>query len=231
MPTLDLLAAPPNFLPAALLQANLLDFVLVHVTLALLASVVLRLRLYWSVYRIAKYFAASCPNVFELLNRHLAALVQNGIVPMLMAYGAVFGAYFAMSRFAFPGATLSLAELSQWPGALALCLALYGAMAAIDLAMTLQVAQVDVGWVEAQLRYAEEWLGGRLNRALDVLGRWNPIRQYADVQTRLALGEFNALFRYSLALTIFQTAVRMALVAALFVMLAKLHRLNLPLTG
>ena len=222
MPKIDL-RAPPNFLPTALLEANVLDLVIVYVTLAFLASLALRVRQYWSIYRIAKYFADACPNVFQLLQRHLAALAQNGLVPMLTAYGSVFGAYLLVTRLALPQASLSIAELSARPGLLAWCLALLGATVAIDLAMMLQVARIDVGWVQEQLEYAERWLGGRLNRALDVLGRWNPLRRYADVQTRLALADFNALFRYSLALTIFQTAMRLALVATLFVAVARLR--------
>jgi hypothetical protein len=228
MPTFDLAAAPPAWMPAFLLHGNVLDFVMAYVAVVFVISLGLRLRLYWSVYGVAKYFADSCPHVFRLHGRHLLGLVQNGIVPMALAYGVVFLLYFAVARFAFPNAALSLAQLQAHPGTLAFCAMLFGATAAIDVAMMLQVAKIDVPWVKEQLEYAERWLSGRLTRTLDVLGRWNPIRYYADMQTRLALSEFNALFRHSLALMIFQTAARLALVATLLVVVARLRLLHVP---
>jgi hypothetical protein len=220
---LNLLEAPPPILPDAVFSINLLDAFMVYVTLAFVASLVLRMRLYLSIYRIATFVAASCPNVFKLVHQHIFVLVQNGIVGLGAAYGGVLGVYFLVTKVLFPESSLSVNDLSGHPLALLCMLVLCGLMVAVDTVLIVQVGTVDPKYVEEQLRFAEGWLGGRINRALDILGSWNPIRRIADWQTHVALREFNHLFRYNLALMLYQTAIRAILVLFLFGLRIKLY--------
>jgi hypothetical protein len=213
----DLLAAPPPILSDRWFGQDLLAWLLYYVAGVFLLSLAMRIRLYWNVYSIARLVADSCPNVFRLLQRHLPMIIQNGIVSMLVAYGLIFLVYFIYARVVFPGCRLSIEDFTTMPGMLTLVLFLGGAVIAVDLALLVQVTAIDVPYVQKELRFAESWLGGRVTRILDILGKWNPIRIYADYQTRMALREFNVLFRTSMAVLIFQVCMRLALVFALFI--------------
>jgi hypothetical protein len=225
---MDLLQAPPPILPAKLLEVDVLDAFMVYVTLAFVVSLVLRWRFYMSIYRIATYFAKECPNVFKLLDKHLVMLVQNGIIPMLLAYGAVFGIYFLYTRVFFPGLSLVVAHFAHFPGWFSAVLALGGAMIAIDVVLILDVGKIDEKYCESELRLAEQWLGGRINRMLDLFGIFNPIRVYADYQTRLVMRDFNKMFQYSLGLILVQTLFRAALVGIFFGMLVQRYGAPVP---
>jgi hypothetical protein len=170
-------------------------------------------------YRIARYFAKECPNVFLLVHRHWPALIKNGVTPLVIAYCAILLLFWICTRFVFPGSSLSLAEIERTPLFLALTIAGLGAMLAIDCWLIFSVGKVDEQFTMAELRFAEAWLGGRINRMLDFFG-WNPIRQYADYQTRKVVEEFNSLFRYNLKVMTFQIAVRSVVVVLLFSMVA-----------
>jgi hypothetical protein len=217
---IDLLRPPPAFLSSRVLALDLIELFMVYVTLAFVASLVLRWRFYLSIYRVSTLVARECPNVFKLLDRHLPMLMQNGVVPMLVAYAAVFGLYFLYTRVFFPGCTLTIADFDRTPAALVGVAALYGAMIAVDAVLILDIGRIDEPTVAADLRLSEYWLGSRLTRGLDVLGRWNPIRVYADYQTRLVLRDFNRMFHYSLAWVLVQSALRAVLVVAMFAVYA-----------
>jgi hypothetical protein len=217
---MDLWSPPPPILPSEVWYADLLRFFGWYITAAFVISLFIRWRLYTAFYRTATYFAKECPNVFLLVHRHWPALIKNGVTPLAVAYALVLLLFVICTRLVFPGSTLNLAELERTPGLLAAILALLGGMIAVDCWLIFTVGKFDEQFAQAELRFAEEWLGGRIVRALDFLGQYNPIRRYADYQTRKVVEEFNALFRYNLKVMTFQVAVRMLVVTLLFSLVA-----------
>lgn len=217
---MEFLSPPPPFLPDGVWYADILRFFGWYITVAFVTSLIMRWRLYTAFYRIAAYFAKECPNVFLLLHRHWPALVKNGVTPLLAAYGAILALFVLCTRVVFPGSTLTLAEIEHTPLLLVATVAGLGGMVAIDCWLIFSVSSIDEQFAQAELRFAEEWLGGRIVKALDFLGKYNPIRAYADYQTRMVVQEFNALFRYSLKVMVFQVAVRSVVVFLLFAMVA-----------
>jgi hypothetical protein len=217
---MEYLTPPPPFLPDEVWYADILRFFGWYITAAFVVSLFVRWRLYMAFYRIATFFAKECPNVFLLLHRHWPALVKNGVTPLLVAYTLILALFFLCTRVVFPGSTLTLSEIERSPALLAMTVAGLGCMVAVDCWLIFSVGSIDAQFAQAELRYAEEWLGGRIVRALDFLGKYNPIRAYADYQTRMVVQEFNALFRYNLKVMTFQVAIRSAVVALLFSLVA-----------
>jgi hypothetical protein len=217
---LELLSPPSPILPVEVWHADVLRFFGWYITVAFVTSLLMRWRLYTAFYRIAVFFAKECPNVFLLLHRHWPALIKNGVTPLLAAYGVILAVFMVCTRLIFPGTSLSLTEIESTPLLLVMTIAGLGAMVAIDSWLIFTVGNVDAQFAQAELRYAEAWLGGRINKALDFLGEWNPIRRYADYQTRMVVQEFNSLFRYNLKVMTFQVFVRSAIVGLLFSMAA-----------
>ena len=217
---MDLLTPPPPILPNEVWHADVLRFFGWYITVAFAVSLIVRWRLYTAFYRIAVFFAKECPNVFLLLHRHWPALVKNGVTPLVVAYSVILAVFFLCTRVIFPGTTLTLTEIETSPVLLTATIAGLGAMVAIDSWLIFSVGTIDAQFAQAELRYAEAWLGGRINKALDFLGSWNPIRAYADYQTRMVVQEFNSLFRYNLKVMTFQVGVRSIIVALLFSMAA-----------
>ena len=217
---MDFWSPPPPVLPNEVWFADVLRFFGWYITVAFVTSLIIRWRLYMAFYRTATYFAKECPNVFLLLGRHWPALVKNGVTPLLIAYAFVFFLFFICTRLVFPGSTLSLSEIESRPTLLAGVVAGLGGMVAVDCWLIFTVGKFDEQFAQAELRFAEEWLGGRIVKALDFLGKYNPIRAYADYQTRKVVEEFNALFRYNLKVMTFQVGVRMLVVVLLFSLVA-----------
>ena len=217
---LDSLSPPSPILPVEVWHADVLRFFGWYITVAFVTSLAVRWRLYTAFYRIATYFAKECPNVFLLLHRHWPALIKNGVTPLLVAYALILAVFMVCTRLVFPGTSLSLTEIETSPMLLTLTIAGLGAMVAVDSWLIFTVGTVDAQFAQAELRYAEAWLGGRINKALDFLGSWNPIRAYADYQTRMVVQEFNSLFRYNLKVMTFQVLIRSVIVGLLFSMAA-----------
>ena len=217
---LDSLSPPSPILPVEVWHADVLRFFGWYITVAFITSLMVRWRLYTAFYRIATYFAKECPNVFLLLHRHWPALIKNGVTPLLVAYALILAVFMVCTRLVFPGTSLSLTEIETSPMLLTLTIAGLGAMVAVDSWLIFTVGTVDAQFAQAELRYAEAWLGGRINKALDFLGSWNPIRAYADYQTRMVVQEFNSLFRYNLKVMTFQVLIRSIIVGLLFSMAA-----------
>jgi len=220
---MDFWTPPPSVLPSEVWFADVLRFFGWYITVAFVTSLFLRWRLYMAFYRTATYFAKECPNVFQLLHRHWPALVKNGVTPLLVAYVFILLFFFLCTRIIFPGGTLSLSEIEHRPTLFAAVIASLGGMVAVDCWLIFTIGRFDDQFAQAELRYAEEWLGGRIIKVLDFLGRYNPIRAYADYQTRKVVEEFNALFRYNLKVMTFQVGVRMVVVVLLFSLVAAKH--------
>lgn len=203
-------------LPTVILDFNLLRGYMDYVTLAFLISFILRLRFYHAVYRVAKHLSLSCPNVYKLIHEHAFLFFKDGVILPIGVYGAVLGVYLVFTWVLFPMATISLAGLAALhPLVLVLVLLLVGTMMTLDCWVVLHVSKVDAEQVTRDLNLAEGWLGGRLNGLLSLLGKWNPIKLYADSLTRESMKWFNQTFRASLAMMITQLALRLSVVATL----------------
>lgn len=222
----DQLGPAPRILPEYLVGTlNLITVLLWYVAIAFAVSLLLRLRFYWSIYRISKYFAVSCPNVFRLLQQHILHFVQNGVILLVTVYGAILIVYFGVTRFVFPDCRLTIQDLAAHPPVLAMLALASGVVLALDIVLILQIGVIDVGIVESELKFAEYWLGSKINHFLGrIFGRWNPVRLYADAQTRAVLKDFNGIFRNNLALMICQLSLRMLLIAGIFWTYVSLHR-------
>lgn len=214
----------PPVLPEYLLKINLLSFFLGYVTLLFLLSLVLRMRFYTAIYEIAQYVARSCPSVFRLIHEHWFLCVRDRFLWLVGVYGSIIGLYFFFSRIVWPQAYVSPADLADWsPAVLVGTLILIALMVAIDLVLTLQTSVIDKDVIIRDLKSAEEWLGGRLYAVLNLLGRWNPIKNYADSLTAECMLWLNVVFRGGMRMMILQTALRLLVGTSLFLTQAMLR--------
>lgn len=216
---MDVLFEPaPSILPAYVRDLNLLRVFIWYVTALFVASLALRVRFYSAVYAVTRYVARSCPNVFRLIHQHLFLCVRDRLLALVYAYGGILAAYLVLSRWVWKDARVSPAELAELdPAILLLTLVMSGSMIAVDLVLTLQTSVIDEKRVTEDLQYAESWLGSRLSMVLNVLGRWNPIKNYADHATAETMLWLNILFRGSMRMMILQTSLRIIVGTCLFV--------------
>jgi hypothetical protein len=96
-------------------------------------------------------------------------------------------------------------------------LLMIGIMITVDVVLTVQTSVVDEDRIIQDLEFAERWLGGKVYNVLQVLGRWNPIKNYADNMTAQTMLWLNVLFHGSIRSMIAQTAVRVIVGTSLFV--------------
>lgn len=204
-------------LPGFLLDINLLSLFVAYITLLFVVSLALRVRFYTAIYEVARYVARSCPNVFRLIHEHWFLCVRDRFLWLVGVYGSIIGLYFLFSRIVWPQASISPAELAAWsPAVLVATLILIALMLAIDMVLTLQTSVIDKETVLRDLKSAEEWLGGRLYAVLNLLGRWNPIKNYADNLTAEVMLWLNVVFRGSMRMMILQTTLRLLVGTVLF---------------
>lgn len=218
----------PSFLPKAanllhpvLLHVNLLHVFIVYVTGTFIVSLLLRLRFYVTVFDIARHVRYSCPRLYELIDEHWILCVRQGVFLRMCLYLAILLPYLFLNRFVWPEISVSLEQIAargQWvPVVEAVLVAI---MLTVDGVLLAQVSNVDAERVKFDLTWSERWLGGNVNRLLGLLGRWNPIKRYADGQAKENLFWLNQVFRNSMSSMIFQVAVRMAVAISLFAVFA-----------
>lgn len=208
----------PSILPAYVRDVNLLRVFIWYVTVLFVASLAIRLRFYSAVYAVTRYVARSCPNVFRLIHEHLFLCVRDRLLSLVYVYGGILVAYLVLSRWVWTDAYVSPLQLAELdPAVLLLTLVMSGAMVAVDLVLTLQASVIDKKRVIEDLKYAESWLGSRWHAVLNVLGRWNPIKNYADHVTAETMLWLNVLFRGSMRMMILQTSLRIIVGTCLFV--------------
>ena len=92
-----------------------------------------------------------------------------------------------------------------------------GIMITVDIVLTVQIGVVDEDRIIQDLTFAEKWLSGKVYNVLQVLGRWNPIKNYADNMTAQTMLWLNILFHGSVRSMIVQTAIRVIVGTSLFV--------------
>ena len=205
------------WLPDIILRLDLLHAFFWYVSSYFACSLILRFRLYRNVYWVARHVQDSCPHLFELLSEHWWLVLQNGMIAMVGVYGLIMAIYLTLNHFVWPQAHISLAELQQYdPSHVAGCLILIGIMLTIDLVLLCRNAVFDAKQVVEDLNFAESWLGGHMNRWLDLLGTYNPIRLYARHQARENVQWFNQMFRTNLSAMTAQLVVRIAVAFTLF---------------
>ena len=204
----------PHFI---LYDFNLLRGFIWYVSIMFGISLLLRLRFYGSVFSIARHVTESCPNVTSLILQHRFLCIANGLVVRIGIYSGILGVYMALNRWVWPSAFVSLADLAQpYPIVLVGHLVLIGIMITLDTLLIAQVSVVDVDRVTHDLSEAEGWLGGSINQILGLLGKWNPIKKYADATTRETIVWFNEITRNNLTLLIVQPALRILVAFSLF---------------
>jgi hypothetical protein len=214
----DLFAPPHSILPRWLLDVNLLKVFLWYITLLFFVSMGLRLRFYHSVYVIAQHVRFSCPRVFSLINEHWFICLRDGLLTWFSIYLTLLGPYVLLNQFVWPKANVSLADLQDvHHGLVTLLLALIGVMLAIDGILLAQVSVIDTERVRNDLTWSDGWLGGKLNFLLAHMGKWNPIKWYADKVTHENMRWLNKVFRNSIWSMIVQLAIRMAVAVFLYV--------------
>lgn len=224
MGTNDFLPPAVPILPEMLLHANLLKLFLIYLGLTFIISLSIRLRFYRSVYEIAMHVRQECPNIFLLIHEHWLMCLSNGLIPLVSVYAAVLIVYSGLNNLVWPFAFVSLHELADpHPWALVAMLCLVGVMITVDALLITQVSRVNVAQTIADLNFAESWLGGHLNQMLNFLGRWNPIKKYADQKAHENLVWMNGIFHQSVASMIVQLLLRLTVAISLFMC----HELNL----
>lgn len=217
--TVELLLKPASpWLPPFLLDLNLIRAFLWYIAIMFCVSMGLRLRFYLSIYNITRYIAESCPSVFRLVHEHWFLCVRDKFLWQVGIYGGVVVAYLLLSRLVWPTSSISIQELADWnPAILMTYLLMIGVMIAVDVVLTVQTSVVDEERIIQDLEFAERWLGGKVYNVLQVLGRWNPIKNYADNMTAQTMLWLNVLFHGSIRSMIAQTTVRVIVGTSLFV--------------
>lgn len=213
----QILHETPLFLPHWLLELNLLRAFLWYITGMFLLSLALRLRFYYAIYRIAIHVRRECPSVFRLVNEHWLLCLKNGTVPLISIYIGILLFYSMLNQLVWPLASINIREIAALDvGLLAAGLSMFGIMVGMDLLLVIQGGVVNVREVTANLSLAEYWLGGRLNTLLQFLGKWNPIKMYADLEAREYLAWLNGVFHQSLSSLIVQLGWRLVVAFFLF---------------
>ncbi|MFO0946848.1 MAG: hypothetical protein U1D30_13035 [Planctomycetota bacterium] len=213
-----LFPTPPQLLPQWLLHLNLLRAFIWYISAYFVISLLLRLRFYKSVYEVSVYVRLSCPRIYGLVHEHWFVCMKDGLFNLIVIYGGILLAYMTLNQLVWPLATINVNRLASLdPGLLVLMLAVTGTMLAVDLVLMAQIGLIDTSRVIKDLQWSEEWLGGNLNRFLNLLGKWNPIKRYADSVTLESIQWLNVIFRSSLAVMIFQLILRLLVAASLFV--------------
>lgn len=215
---MELFGPTPFILPEWLLDADLLRMFIWYISLSFAVSLLLRLRFYLAVFAVARHVSDACPNVYRLIHEHWFLCIKDGIVGLVVVYSAILAAYMSMNQLVLPEAQATLSMLAELhPLVLVANVILIGTMLTIDTALTVQVGVLDVTRVTNDLNYAEEWLGSSLNHLLNFLGRWNPIKAYADSQARESLVWMNSVFRNSVQVMIGQLVLRIVTAGCLFI--------------
>lgn len=213
---LELFGPIPHMLPDWIVQADLLRIFIWYISITFVLSLLLRLRFYSAVYALARHISDSCPSVYRLLHEHWFLCVKDGLLVLVGLYSFLLTLYMILTRVVLPEAHATLEMLADLhPLVVLVNLALIGLMVTIDTALIVQVGVLDVHCVKADLTYAEEWLGGNLNNMLSFLGRWNPIKAYADSKAKESLVWMNEVFRNSVQVMIGQLVLRIATAALL----------------
>lgn len=217
----DFLPAAAKLLPDFLLHLDLLHLFVLYVTLSFVVSLLMRLRFYLSVFDVVRHVRYSCPSLFELVDEHWILCVRQGIFLRMVLYLVILLPYMFLNRFVWPEISVDLVRLAQCgPGVLVVQSALTALMLTVDAVLLAQVGNVDANRVKADLTWSEQWLGGNVNRLLGILGRWNPIKRYADGQAKENLFWLNQVFRNSMSAMIFQVSVRLTVAVSLFLVFA-----------
>lgn len=212
------LSSPPRLLPEWLLNLNLLRAFIWYVSVYFVVSLLLRLRFYKSVYDVSVYVRLSCPRIFGLVHEHWFLCMRDGLFNLIVIYGGILLVYMSLNQLVWPLATINVNLLASVdPGLLVVMLVATGTMLAVDVVLMAQIGLIDTSRVIKDLQWSEEWLGGNLNRFLNLLGKWNPIKRYADNVTLESIQWLNVIFRSSLAVMIFQLVLRLLVAASLFV--------------
>lgn len=215
--TLDALGTPAPFLPNAILHVNLLRAFIWYLALMFLFSLGMRLWFYRAVLDVAGHIQSQCPKIFDLINEHWLLILKQGLSAWLSVYLAILVPYSILNQYVWPRASITPSGLASFhPSALAVVLLLAGVMLALDLLLIVQVGVVDAARVKSDLTWSERWLGGNLNRVLDHLGKWNPIKRYADAITLENMKWLNQVFRNNLRVMIVQLLLRLAVAISLY---------------
>lgn len=214
---LDVFGSAAPLLPTWLLEANLLRAFLWYISLLFLVSLGLRVRFYHSVYEIAQHVRYSCPRIFSLIHEHWFLCLKDGLITWVGLYLALLVPYSILNNFVWPRARVSFLDLAALsPEYLAFVLVLGGLMLTLDGLLIAQVSVIDAARIKSDLTWSEEWLAGSLYRFLDYLGRWNPIKLYADALTLENIRWLNRVFRTGLWSMMLQLGLRLSVAAMLY---------------
>lgn len=213
----EILAVRPPLLPSWLLDLNLLRAFIWYISIYFGLSLLLRLRFYRSVYDISLHVRLSCPQIFALVHEHWFVCMKDGLVRLIGIYTGILITYMLLNQLVWPLASISPAGLAALhPGLLAMMLIAIGLMIAVDTVLLAQVGLIDAKQVISDLTWSEQWLGGNINRFLNFLGKWNPIKRYADSVALENIRWLNVVFRSSLTSMIVQLLLRLAVAGCLF---------------
>lgn len=211
------LPPPVPVLPEWLLELDLLRGFIWYITGCFTLSMVMRLRFYRAIFLVARHVSDSCPNVYRLLREHWMLCITNGLVYRVLVYVLIVATYSSLNYFVWPRWHTSIADLAHpFPAVLVFVSIVSGIMVAYDVMLIAQVGVIDVHRVTRELNDAERWLGGRLNSVLGFLGKWNPIKKYADSSARESLRWFNGISHTSVTSMIVMLILRLVVAASLF---------------
>lgn len=214
---------PPaaRFLPDFVVHLDLLHLFVVYVSLTFILSLLMRMRFYFSVFDIVRHVRYSCPSLFELIDEHWILCVRQGIFLRMVLYLVILLPYLFLNRFVWPEISVDLTRIERCGhGILVFEAVLAALMLTVDGVLLAQIGNVDADRIKADLNWSERWLGGNVNRLLGMLGRWNPIKRYADTQAKENLFWLNQVFRNSMSSMIFQVTVRLSVAVSLFLVFA-----------
>lgn len=182
-----------------------------YLTLAFVASTIMRFRQYESVVRLVRNVPERWPRLLNLVREHHGIfLTWATVLPAVLALGLLL-LHTLACRLVWPRAALTLRELSELPMAVPFITMLGIAMLAVDLYGTFKVGVVDRALLERYFDQAEFWLRPWVAPVVRVftLGYINP-RRMVSVEVRKALEEASRLLNTTLWWVTVQVSLRIA---------------------
>jgi hypothetical protein len=182
-----------------------------YLTLAFVASTVMRYRQYEAVVRLVRDVPERWPRLLKLVREHHGIfLTWATVLPAILAFGLLALHTFAC-RLVWPRAALTLGELNKFRMLVPFITSLGVTMLAVDLYATFRVGVVDRALLQRYFDQAEFWLRPWVAPVVRVftLGYVNP-RRMVHVEVRKALEEASRLLNTTLWWVTVQVSLRIA---------------------
>ena len=193
-----------------LLETNLIK----HFDFYLAFMMVLSLWRRWRVYTDAGRLAFSTffrrQKLMGRLGEHKHLLLSGDVIRPLLVMIGLTVVQWICSRLIWPSAKVPLSHILELPWQLALLIAVFVPMFAVDLYFLIRVGKLDHGGTADYLDYAERWLGWRGKAVrIGTLGIVNP-KKIVDSEVKKSLHNLRKMAGWAMWWSSVQCALRVA---------------------